>query len=194
MENIQLNQPQSPRELFLSFSGLSLKAFGGIMAFAEEMIVEKKKWLSKKEFLEEWSVAQTMPGAAVMNLSIMIGSRHFGIAGAAAGVTGIMLFPMILILCSVSAFTYFGQDPHLIGALRGMGAVSAGLLIATGAKLISPLKANPLGLIPCAFFSIACFGMIAVLRFPLSSVLLGLGPIACAMSYFKLDQKIGHAK
>lgn len=159
------------------------------MAFAEEMIVEKKQWLSKKEFLEEWAVAQTMPGAAVMNLSIMIGSRNFGVIGAIAGVAGILLFPLILILCSISAFAYFGQNPHVAGALRGMGAVSAGLLIATGVKLIKPLKTNPLGPILCLALSVTCFYFVALLRYPLSTTLLALGPLACGISYYKLAPK-----
>lgn len=107
MTEAPLNKPKSPSDLFFSFAALSIKAFGGIIVFAEEMVVEKKRWLSRSEFLEEWAVAQTMPGAPVMNLSILIGSRHFGISGALAGLSGILLLPLILILVLVAAFAYF---------------------------------------------------------------------------------------
>jgi len=53
MNESPLNAPKSPGDLFFSFSGLSIRAFGGVLAFAEEMVVEKKRWLSKGEFLEE---------------------------------------------------------------------------------------------------------------------------------------------
>ncbi len=185
MNEQPLNTPKSPSDLFFSFAGLSIKAFGGIIVFAEQMVVEKKRWLSRKEFLEDWAVAQTMPGAPVMNLSIMIGSRHFGIMGALAGLTGILLLPLILILLLVCAFAYFGEDPRIVGALQGMGAVSAGLLISTGVKLIKPLKVNPLGKTICAILGLSCFGLIALAHYPLATVLICLGPLACILAYFK---------
>ena len=185
MNETRLNKPHSPTDLFLSFSALSLRAFGGVMAFTEEMVVEKKRWLTKTEFLEEWAVAQTMPGAPVMNLSIMIGSRHFGVNGALAGLTGVLILPLILVFILVGTFAYFGRDPHLVGALEGMGAVSAGLLIATGVKLIKPLRANPLGHPLCLLLGTACFSLIALAHYHLATVLLALGPLACGIVYWK---------
>ena len=115
MNESPLNAPKSPGDLFYSFSGLSIRAFGGVLAFAEEMVVEKKRWLSKGEFLKEWAVAQTMPGAPVLNLSIMIGSRHFGLKGTLAGLTRVLLFPLNLVLLLVGGFAYFRKDPHITG-------------------------------------------------------------------------------
>lgn len=189
MNKTLLNTPKSPGDLFLSFTGLSIRAFGGVLAFAEEMVVEKKRWLSKGEFLEEWAVAQTMPGAPVMNLSIMIGSRHFGLIGALAGLTGVLLFPLILVLLLVGGFAYFGKDPHIVGALQGMGAVSAGLLISTGIKLIKPLKNNPLGQPICLLLGLSCFGLVTIAHLPLAYVLLALGPLSCGLVYFKPNFK-----
>ena len=38
-------------------------------------LVEKKRWMTNEEFVEDWAVAQIMPGPNVVNLSIMIGDR-----------------------------------------------------------------------------------------------------------------------
>jgi len=64
------------------------------------------------------------------------------------------------------------------GALRGMGAVSAGLIMATGIKMLPALKTNPMGLMTCVVLAIVTFLAVAVMRLPLSWVLLTLGPIA----------------
>ena len=81
-------QPHSVRDLFFSFTWLALQGFGGVLAIVQREVVEKKKWLTPEEFLEDWAVAQVLPGPNVINLSVMIGDRYFGVRGAAAALAG----------------------------------------------------------------------------------------------------------
>ena len=74
--------PRSVRELFLAFSWLALQGFGGVLAVAQRELVEKKRWLTREEFTQEWAVAQIMPGPNVINMAIVLGARHFGWRGA----------------------------------------------------------------------------------------------------------------
>ena len=53
--------PISRLDLFLSFSILALQGFGGVLAVVQRELVEKKKWLTTEEFVEQWSVAQILP-------------------------------------------------------------------------------------------------------------------------------------
>ena len=76
--------PASKADLFFSFSMLALQGFGGVLAVVQRELVEKKRWLTREEFLEDWAVAQILPGPNVVNLSLMIGDRYFGFAGALA--------------------------------------------------------------------------------------------------------------
>jgi hypothetical protein len=69
-------------DLFLSFTWLALQGFGGVLAVVQRELVEKKRWLTREEFIEDWAVAQIMPGPNVINLSIMLGCRYFGWRGA----------------------------------------------------------------------------------------------------------------
>ena len=78
--------PRSVRELFLAFSWLALQGFGGVLAVAQRELVEKKRWLTREEFTQEWAVAQIMPGPNVINMAIVLGGRHFGWRGALASV------------------------------------------------------------------------------------------------------------
>ena len=81
--------PRSRADLFWSFSWLALQGFGGVLAVVQRELVERKRWLTREQFVEDWAVAQIMPGPNVVNLSMMIGDRHFGLSGALAALAGI---------------------------------------------------------------------------------------------------------
>lgn len=179
-------QPKSLTDLFVSFTWLALQGFGGVLAVVQRELVEKKRWMTREEFIEEWAVAQIMPGPNVINLSLMIGSRYFGLKGALAALAGMLAVPLVLVLLLGVFYTQIADHPGAAGALRGMGAVAAGLIGATGLKLFAALKTNTLGLRVCIVFGIACFVAIALLRWPLVYVLLGLGGLACVLAWQKM--------
>ena len=76
--------------------------------------------------------------------------------------------------------------PLVQGALRGMGAVSAGLIAGTGLKMVLALRTNAMGKAVCAALAILTFIAIGLLRIPLLWVLLGLGAPAMAWAYYCL--------
>ncbi|MDO9357984.1 MAG: chromate transporter [Polaromonas sp.] len=181
-------QPQSLTDLFVSFTLLALQGFGGVLAVVQRELVEKKRWMTREEFVEEWAVAQIMPGPNVVNISLMIGHRYFGLPGAMAALAGMLTLPLIVVLLLALVYAQFAGHPGVAGALRGMGAVAAGLIAATGMKLMSALKLHPLGLPLCIALALLCFTGIALLRLPLAYVLLALGITACSLTYRKLDR------
>ena len=179
-------QPHSLTDLFVSFTWLALQGFGGVLAVVQREMVEKKRWMTREEFVEEWAVAQIMPGPNVVNLSLMIGHRYFGLRGALAALAGMLTVPLMVVLLLAMVYAQFAGHPGVAGALRGMGAVAAGLIAATGTKLMGALKMHPLGLPVCITLALLCFTGIALLRLPLVYVLLGLGAVACTLTYRKL--------
>ena len=172
------NAPTSNADLFFSFNWLALQGFGGVLAVVQRELVEKKKWLTLDEFVEDWSVAQILPGPNVINLALMIGGKHFGWRGALSALAGLLLVPTILVLIFASAIAGVADSEAMQGSLRGMGAVSAGLIMATGIKMLPALKTNPMGLVACIALATITFFAIAIWRLPLSWVLLTLGPLA----------------
>lgn len=179
-------RPQSLTDLFVSFTLLALQGFGGVLAVVQRELVEKKRWMTHEEFVEDWAVAQIMPGPNVINLALMIGGRYFGLPGALASLAGMLTVPLLLVLLLALVYAQFAGHPGMAGALRGMAAVAAGLITATGLKLLAALKQNSLGLAACMALGVLCFVAVALLRWPLAYVLLGLGPVACVMTYRKL--------
>lgn len=186
-----LNHPQSKSDLFWSFTILALQGFGGVLAVVQRELVEKKRWMSREQFIEDWAVAQIMPGPNVINLALMIGGRYFGMAGALAGVAGMLAAPLVVVLLLAIAFGGVSDAPWAQGALRGMGAVSAGLIAAVGLKLISALRKNPMGMPACVVLAAASFVGVGVMRWPLVHVLLSTGLLACSWAYWQLAKEAG---
>lgn len=175
--------PRSLTDLFMSFTLLALQGFGGVLAIVQRELVERKGWLTHDEFLEDWAVAQIMPGPNVVNLSLMVGGRYFGLPGALTALAGMLAVPLVLILLLAMLHAQFAANPHVAGALRGMSAVSAGLIGATGLKLSVALTRNPMPLAWCVAIVAAGFVLVALLHCPLMVVLLGLGGLGFVLAW-----------
>lgn len=176
-------RPASKTDLFVSFTWLALQGFGGVLAVVQRELVEKKQWMSREQFLEDWAVAQILPGPNVVNLSMMIGGRYFGLPGALAALSGMLAAPMVIVLLLAALYGGVADTPAAQGALRGMGAVAAGLITATGLKLIAALDRNPMGMAVCVSLAALTFVAIALMRWPLLWVLLVIGGLACVWAY-----------
>jgi len=184
-------QPQSLRELFWAFTWLALQGFGGVLAVVQRELVDKKQWLTREQFIEDWAVAQVLPGPNVVNICLMIGDRYFGVRGGLTALAGMLTFPLLIVLL-LSWLTLGAADSvQLQGALRGMGAVAAGMIAATGLKLFPALKQNVLGALVCTALVAITFVLIAILRVPLIWVLLGLGSVTSVWANRLLAQAKG---
>ncbi len=179
-------QPRSPTELFSAFNRLALQGFGGVLAVAQVELVERRGWLSRDEFVELLSASQVLPGPNIVNLSLMLGDRWFGWRGALAALGGLTLVPLAIVLALTLAYDRFAAVPQVAGALRGMGAVAAGLVLVTAFKLLSTLRSNRLGPWWCTAVAAATFTAIALARWPLAGVIAVIGPLACLLAAWRL--------
>jgi len=176
-------QPQSLNELFWAFTWLALQGFGGVLAVVQRELVDKKRWLTREQFIEDWAVAQVLPGPNVVNLCLMIGDRSFGVRGGLTALAGMLTFPLLIVL--VLAYLALGSSHtgQLQDALRGMGAVAAGMIVATGLKLLPALKKNVIPALACTGMIAITFVAIAILRLPLIWVLLVLGGLTSVWAH-----------
>jgi len=178
--------PSSKRELFTAFTSLSLQGFGGVLPVAQRVLVEQRRWLTREQFVEMLAVSQVLPGPNVVNLALMFGDRCFGLRGAFAALAGMLLAPMIIVLALTALYGHYADNAVVTGALRGMGAVAAGLILSTGLKLLSTLKRNAMGMPMSMGFGAATILATAWLRLPLVWVILGLGSVAIAVAWARL--------
>ena len=182
-----LTGPVSNKDLFVTFTRMALHGFGGVLPIAQRVLCEQKRWLSKEQFVEILALGQVLPGPNVCNVALMVGDRFFGWRGAFSALAGMMTVPLVIVLILTALYAEFASNPMVSGALKGMGAVSAGLIIGSALKLIPTLQRNPMGLPVCALIAIVTFGSVALLRWPLVWVLLGLGVAACCYAAIKIN-------
>ena len=179
-------RPRSLGELYWAFTLLALQGFGGVLAVVQRELVERRRWLTPDEFIEDWAVAQILPGPNVVNLTVMLGDRYFGWRGSAAAFAGVLSLPSIVVIAMAVALENVADTAAGQGALRGLGAVAAGLITATGLKLMPALRSNPVGYRPALAVTCLTFAAVGVLRLPLPWVLAVLGTSACAWAWFRL--------
>lgn len=163
-------------ELFWTFTKMAVQAFGGVLPLAERAIVIHKKWLTKKEFVEMLAVSQAIPGPNIVNLALMLGDRFQGWRGGFAAAMGCLSIPIVLVSALTLIFQAVSEHPITKGALLGMGAVSIGLVVAMGIRLLSTQREFKLGWIALAGTVLAVgFGGLSL---PMTILVFGLPTIA----------------
>ncbi|MDR2000936.1 MAG: chromate transporter [Zoogloeaceae bacterium] len=168
-------------ELFRGFCLIGLSGFGGVLPWAHRYIVERYRWLEPDEFAALLGLGQVMPGPNVMNLSVCVGMKFQGWRGAIVAPLGMMIAPMMIVLALGLAYLHYGDMPVVHAILRGIIAVGAGLIIATGLKMLYVYRRRPFALVLAAAIILA----IGVFRLQLLPVVLGLLAIGLLIEYQK---------
>src|SRR5579883_1835960 len=81
-------------EVFLAFLRLGLTSFGGPVAhlgYFRQDIVERRRWLDERAFVDLVALCQFLPGPASSQVGIGIGLYRAGLPGAFAAWTGFTL-------------------------------------------------------------------------------------------------------
>lgn len=170
-----------PGELFTAFLWVGLSGFGGVLPFARRMLVEKRAWLSEPAFAESLALCQTLPGPNIVNLTIVVGSRFAGPAGAIAALTGLVAAPVAIVLLVAALYGRYGGVGRLPAMITALGAAASGLVAATAAKMAWPIiRRAPLSAAP---FILLAFVGVGVMRWPLAWVLATLAPFSIAAAW-----------
>ena len=178
-------RPKVPElsELFLAFLGVSLQGFGGVMPWAYRMLVEERRWFNDREFAEALALCQFLPGPNIVNLSVVVGARFRGLAGALATFSGLVGVPLVMMMGFGALYARYGDLKTLSGALAGLGAGAAGLIVAMAAKLAAPMVRERK--IPALAFALLAFVAVGLLRFPLYWVVLVLAPVSVGYAWWR---------
>ena len=173
-------QPTLP-ELFSGFFFIAINGFGGVLPWARRMLVEQRGWLTAEEFLDMLSMCQFVPGPNIVNMSIAVGARFRGVPGTLVCLAGLLIAPMLIVIAIYTLLVQFADAPQVLGALRGMSAVAAGLVITMAVKTALPLiKRRDVRSLACAVLAIV---MVGALRVPMLPALAMLIPIGIAAQW-----------
>ena len=188
MSEPALLRPRTAAQMAWVFNRLALQGFGGVLAVAQRELVERERWLTPAQFLELLSLGQVLPGPNIVNMALIIGDRFFGWRGALAALAGLLGAPLLIVLLLATLYREFAAVPMVAGALRGMGAVAAGLVIGTALKLVGSLRHSPLGRPGAAGVAGLTLLAIGVWRWPMVGVVLGLGAVSVAAAWWRLGR------
>lgn len=147
--------------LFLSFFKIGAFTFGGgyaMLSLLENEFVEKKKWLTKDEFLDMVAIAESTPGPIAINSATFIGHKAAGVLGSVFATLGVVL-PSFIIIYVISLFLdAFLGFTLVANAFRGIQACIVYLIGSTGIKLFKQMDKKPL---PIAIMSSVLVLMVA---------------------------------
>jgi chromate transporter len=178
--NSQYSVAMTKKDLFLCFLYMGLVGFGGVLPWARRVLVEQRKWLTSEEFAEALSLGQILPGPNVVNLSIMVGRRFHGAAGAVLALSGLMLAPLAIILMLAELYGHYGQIEAVQHAIRGTAAASAGLVVSMGYNM----AARQVKTWRTSGVTVLAFAGSGLLALPLLMVLCVLVPISIFLSWW----------
>jgi len=175
-------QVPSLAQILVSFSLISLYGFGGVLAWSRRMMVEERRWMTPEEFNDAYALCQFLPGPNIVNLSVVFGSRVRGVAGAGMALAGLLGPPVAIVSLLGLLYAYYGEVAAVGQALTGVVAAAAGLLIATVAKMATPLLRDWRN--PALVVAAAGFAAVGPFSLPLPWVFAVLAPLSFGLAWW----------
>jgi chromate transporter len=171
-------------ELFRVFSVIGLSSFGGgLSGWLYRELVESRRWISPFDFVTGLSLARTMPGANVVNLSIWAGYRLRRTLGAVIATGSVLAGPSVFIVVLALLYQAWGHSAFAHQLLLGVAAASLGIGLSVGVKSLPTAAPTPFyGLVV-----LAAFVAVGILRWPMLPIVAVLAPLSIAWT-------IGHER
>jgi chromate transporter len=121
---------------------LGLQSFGGGTAtlfLIRRAVVEQQRWLTPDEFTRDWSLCFMAPGINLLCLTILVGRRVAGAAGALVALLGLLLPSVGLTLAMTAVYAQLKQIDAIQAALRGLVPATVGLGLLLAVDMVRPL-------------------------------------------------------
>ena len=130
-------------ELFTTFFKIGLFTFGGgyaMIPLIEREVIEKKRWIEKRDFLDMLVLAQSTPGPIAVNTSVFVGYKVAGTPGAVMATLGTVLPSFIVILLLALFFAEVRDNRYVDAAFRAMRPAVVALIVAPLLGLVKGMK------------------------------------------------------
>lgn len=127
-------------QLFWSFFKIGTFTIGGgyaMIPLMEEEIVDRRKWLTREEFLDQLALSQSMPGVLAVNMATGLGYRLRGWRGALSAIVGNIAVPILLILILAIFFRLFRENVWVERFFMGVRPAVVALIAAPVFRLAS---------------------------------------------------------
>src|SRR5438128_10543423 len=131
--------PCTLRELLLYFLSLGAFGFGGPIALAGYMqrdLVERRRWISKRDYLQGLALAQLAPGPLAAQLAIYLGWVRAKVFGATLVAAAFILPSFVMVLVISWLYVRYGGLPWMQSVFYGVGAAVITIIARSAIKLV----------------------------------------------------------
>jgi chromate transporter len=165
--------------IFVAFLRLGCTSFGGgTGGWVYREMVQRRGWIDERAFLAEMALGQSLPGANGIKISVLVGRRLKGGAGAFAAPFALLLGPFVIILAVGAVYGRVGDHRIVHVVLDGVAAAVVGLSFATGINAIA--RGTPEATsVAIAALTVLCVGGFG---WPMLPVMLGLAPVSIGLA------------
>ncbi len=136
--------------LFFTFLKIGAFTFGGgyaMIALLETEFIDRRKWMTREEFLDMVAIAESTPGPVAINSATYIGYKVAGVAGAALATLAVSLPSFIIIYLISLFFDRFLALEWVARAFRGIQVCVVYLILTAGLDMLKSLRRDALSLV-----------------------------------------------
>lgn len=140
-------------------------------------LVERRGWLTHREFLEDWALSKVSPGINQIALTAFEGIRVAGAAGLAVALAAFLLPSGVITAAMTAGYEVVRGEPWVKAALSGAGPVVAGMTLAMALSFAQgAFRRGRAGWLDRAYWlAVAAIGLLALAP---QVALLGAGIVA----------------
>ncbi len=131
--------PCTLTELLLYFLRLGTAGFGGpiaLVGYMQRDLVEKRRWISRQDYVEGLALAQLAPGPLAAQLAIYLGWVRGGVTGATLVGIAFVLPSFVMVLAISALYLRYGGLAWMQGAFYGIGAAVIAIIARSAYKLV----------------------------------------------------------
>lgn len=136
--------------LFLTMLKIGLFAFGGglsVIALLEAEMIDKRKWITKEEFLDMITISESTPGPVAINCATYVGYNVGKLLGAILATIAVCI-PSFVIIFIISLFLNQFLENHYVNiAFKGIQVGVVFLILSAGIKMFKEMKKDVLNII-----------------------------------------------
>ena len=157
------------------FFRIGLFSFGGgLSGWVFREVVVLRGWLDEDEFMSGLAMSQILPGANITNLSVYIGQKLFGVAGAATAFFALLSGPFLVVIGLASVYGAINSLPFAETAMDGVAAAAIGMLLIVAGRGVKRASRHAASLAAL----LATFIGVAFLHLSLLLVVVVVGPLS----------------
>ena len=129
---------------------IGLFTFGGgyaMIRLLDTEFVEKKKWISKENFIDLIAIAESTPGPIAINCSTYLGYTQCGVGGSIVATLGVCIPSFVIIYLITLFFDSFLSISWIASAFKGIQMCVIYLILSAGVRTLKEVQKTALNIV-----------------------------------------------